>query len=99
MESKYKKELQSIYEMSLSDDTEAKDLAISLFWTSEYVKENEIKSELYLYVTKNERKGLCHLSIGDYINKDNPSKYINFSRILEDLIHDNVYFVKDVRIK
>ena len=41
MKDVYKEELQSIYEMSLSKDTEAKDLAISLFWTSEYVKDNE----------------------------------------------------------
>lgn len=94
MKRKYKRELQSIYEMSLSEDIESKDLAISLFWTSEYVKNNEIKPELHLYVTKSERKGLMN-TIGYYIHKDNISKHSNFSCILDDLIHDNVYFVKD----
>ena len=94
MKRKYKEELQSIYEMSLSNDTEAKDLAINLFWTSEYVKDNEIKPELHLYVTENERKGL-KLTIGYYTHKDNMAKYNNFSCILDDLIHDKAYFVKD----
>lgn len=94
MKHKYKEELQSIYEMSLSNDAEAKDLAISLFWTSEYVKDNEIKPELHLCVTENERRGL-KLDIGYYIHPDNTARYINFSCILDDLIHDNVYFVKD----
>ena len=94
MESKYKKELQSIYKMSLSNDPETKDLAINLFWTSEYVKDNEIKPESRLYVTTYERKGL-KLDIGYYIHKDNRSRYDNFSCILEGLIHDNAYFVKD----
>ena len=52
MKRKYKKELQSIYEMSLSNDLESKDLAISLFWTSNYVKDNNITPELQLYVLK-----------------------------------------------
>ena len=94
MKRKYKKELQSIYEMSLSDDTEAKDLAINLFWTSEYVKNNEIKPELCLYVTANGRKGLKE-TIDYYTGEINTNRYTNFSRILDDLIHDKVYFVKD----
>lgn len=94
MKRKYKKELQSIYEMSLSNDTEAKDLAISLFWTSEYVKDNEIKPELRLYVTKNKMKEL-KLNIGYYIDDNNIVKYNNFISILDDLIHDNAYFVKE----
>lgn len=93
MKSKYKKELQSIYEMSLSNDVESKDLAISLFWTSEYVKDNEIKPELHLYVTEYIRKGLAG-TIGYFINEDNKSRHKNFSAILDDLIHDNAYFVK-----
>lgn len=80
--------------MSLSDDTEAKDLAISLFWTSEYVKDNEIKPELCLYVTESGRKDLKK-NIGYYIHKDNIVRHNNFSSILYDLIHDNAYFVKD----
>ena len=94
MESKYKKELQSIYEMSLSKDTEAQDLAISLFWTSEYVKDNEIKPELRLCVPKSEISNI-RLTIGYYLNKDNISRYTNFRDILNDLIHDNAYFVKE----
>lgn len=90
----YKKELQSIYEMSLSDDIESKDLAISLFWTSKYVKNNRIKPELRLCVPESEIKSL-KLNIGYYIDKDNTDKYENFSCILYDLIHDNVYFVKE----
>jgi hypothetical protein len=93
MKRKYKEELRSIYEMSLSDDLESKDLAISLFWTSEYVKNNEIKPELRLYVTEG-IKGL-RLNIGYYIDKDNISRHKNFSCILDDLIHDKVYFVKE----
>lgn len=80
--------------MSLSDDTEAKDLAISLFWTSEYVKDNEIKSELHLCVTKNETKDLKR-NIGYYIHENNIARYDNFSNILDDLIHDHAYFVKE----
>jgi hypothetical protein len=94
MKCKYKKELQSIYEMSLSDDIEAKDLAISLFWTSEYVKDNKIKPELRLYVTENKRKGLME-TIDYYTGEINTSKYENFSRILDDLIRGNAYFVKE----
>lgn len=95
MESKYKKELQSIYEMSLSNDIEAKNLAISLFWTSEYVKNNKIKPELRLCVPRGEIKSLKLNNIGYYIDKDNIAKYKNFSWILYDLIHDNVYLVKE----
>ena len=94
MKDVYKEELQSIYEMSLSDDIESKDLAISLFWTSEYVKDNEIKPELRLYVPKSEISSI-RLTIGYYLNKDNISRYTNFRDILNDLIHDNAYFVKD----
>ena len=93
MKRKYKKELQSIYEISLSDDLESKDLAISLFWTSEYVQDNEIKPELHLCVTENEKKDLKR-NIGHYIHKDNIVRHNNFSSILYDLIHDKVYFVK-----
>lgn len=95
MKRKYKKELQLIYEMSLSDDIESKDLAISLFWTSEYVKDNNIIPELRLYVTENGRKGLKG-TIDYYTGGINTSRYNNFSRILDDLIRDKVYFVKDV---
>lgn len=94
MESKYKEELQSIYEMSLSKDTEAKDLAINLFWTSEYVKDNEIKPELCLCVPKS-KMSCIRLTIGFYLHKDNISRYTNFRDILNDLIHDDVCFVKD----
>ena len=93
MKDVYKKELQSIYEMSLSDDLESKDLAISLFWTSEYVKDNEIKPELRLYVTKDKRE--LKLNIGHYLDDNNIVKYDNFISILNDLIHDNAYFVKE----
>ena len=79
--------------MSLSEDVESKDLAISLFWTSEYVKDNEIKPELRLY-KPNESDSL-KLNIGYYIHKDNVSQYNNFRCILYDLIHDYAYFVKD----
>ena len=78
--------------MSLSNDAEAKDLAISLFWTSEYVQANKIKPELCLCVPK--REGIMG-TLGFYIGKNNTSKYGNFSHILDDLIHDNAYFVKD----
>ena len=81
--------------MSLSDDIEAKDLAISLFWTSEYVQANKIKPELSLYVTENGRKGLKG-TIDYYTGKINTARHDNFSRILDDLLHDKVYFVKDV---
>ena len=94
MKSVYKKELQSIYEMSLSDDIESKDLAINLFWTSKYVQDNEIKPELHLYVTEKKRKGL-KLNMGHYVNENNIIKYENFSSILNDLIHDRAYFFKD----
>ena len=94
MKDEYKKELQSIYEMSLSDDIESKDLAISLFWTSKYVKNNKIKPELRLCLSGGEIKNLM-LSIGDYIDKYNMDKYRNFSCILYDLIYDNVYLVKE----
>lgn len=94
MKRKYKKELQSIYEMSLSDDTEAKDLAINLFWTSEYVKDNEIKPELRLHVPKS-IMGSLRLTLGFYIKEDNISRHSNFSCILDDLIHDRAYFIKE----
>lgn len=94
MKRKYKKELQSIYEMSLSNDTEAKDLAINLFWTSEYVKDNEIKPESRLYVTENETSSL-KMTIGHYTHEQNISRYKNFSDILYDLIHDNACFIKE----
>ena len=94
MKRKYKKELQSIYEMSLSDDIEAKDLAINLFWTSEYVKDNNIIPKLRLYVTVKEIEG-PRATIGYYINEKNISRHKNFSCILDDLIHDNAYFFKD----
>lgn len=94
MESKYKKELQSIYELSLSKDKEAKDLAINLFWTSEYVKDNEIKPELRLCVPKDKIREV-RLNIGHYLDDNNIVKYNNFICILDDLIHDNTYFVKD----
>lgn len=87
MKRKYKKELQSIYEMSLSEDIESKDLAISLFWTSEYVKDNEIIP--YLQIS-----GFQH-TIEFYINKKNTSRYYNFSHILDDLIHDKIYFNRE----
>lgn len=93
MKRKYKKELQSIYEMSLSNDIESKDLAISLFWTSEYVKDNKIKPELRLCVPGDEIESL-KLNIGYYIDKNNTAKYNNFKCILYDLIHDYAYFVK-----
>lgn len=94
MESKYKKELQSIYEMGLSNDIETKDLAINLFWTSEYVKNNEVKPESRLYITKDKMKEL-RLNIGHYLDDNNIVKYNNFISILDDLIHDNAYFVKE----
>lgn len=81
--------------MSLSDDTEAKDLAISLFWTSDYVKDNEIKPELRLTVFNGRLNSITVKSIGFYVDKDNEGRYYNFCRILEDLIHDNAYFIKD----
>lgn len=92
MESKYKKELQAIYEMSLSDDTESKDLAISLFWTSNYVQDNNITPKLHLSVPK--RDGIIG-TLGFYIGKKNTSRHNNFSSILYDLIHDNAYFIKE----
>jgi hypothetical protein len=92
MKRKYKKELRSIYEMSLSDDLESKDLAISLFWTSEYVKDNSITSKLHLFVPK--REDILG-TLGFYIGKKNTSRHKNFSCILDDLIHDKVYFVKE----
>jgi hypothetical protein len=92
MKRKYKKELQSIYEMSLSKDKEAKDLAISLFWTSNYVQDNNITPKLHLSVPK--REGILG-TLGFYIGKKNTSRHNNFSYILDDLIHDKVYFVKE----
>lgn len=81
--------------MSLSNDTEAKDLAISLFWTSDYVKDNEITLNLHLTVFNGRLNRITAKSIGFYVDKDNENRYHNFCRILDDLIHDNAYFVKD----
>jgi hypothetical protein len=92
MKRKYKEELQSIYEMSLSKDKESKDLAISLFWTSNYVQDNNITPKLHLSVPK--RDGIIG-TLEFYIGKKNPSRHTNFSYILNDLIHDNAYFVKE----
>ena len=58
----------SIYEMSLSNDSESKDLAISLFWTSNYVKDNNITPELQLYVTEKGLEG-PRSTIGYYLNE------------------------------
>ena len=91
MKDVYKEELQSIYEMSLSDDTESKDLAISLFWTSEYVKDNEIKPTTRIVKEKDRE---LKLNIGHYLDNNNIVKYDNFISILDDLIHDNAYFFK-----
>ena len=94
MKDEYKKELQSIYEMSLSDDLESKDLAISLFWTSEYVKDNNITPELRLYITDKRAEGL-KATIDYYTNENNTSRHKNFSLILDDLIHDKAHFIND----
>jgi hypothetical protein len=74
MKRKYKKELQSIYEMSLSNDLESKDLAISLFWTSNYVQDNNITPKLHLAVPK--REGILG-TLGFYIGKKNTSRHHN----------------------
>jgi hypothetical protein len=60
----------------------------------EYVKDNNIIPELRLYVIENGRKGLMG-TIDDYTGEINTSRHNNFSRILDDLIHDKAYFVKD----
>jgi hypothetical protein len=95
MDSKYKEELQPIYEMSLSPDIEAKTLAMSLFWTSEYVKNNNITPKLQLAVTE---KGIEDLrfNIDYYIGESNSARYPNFSCILEDLISGKAYFIKRI---
>ena len=80
--------------MSLSNDEESKDLAISLFWTSEYVKDNNIIPELRMYVTNKKGEG-PRSSIGYYLNEKNVSRHANFSSILDDLIHDQAYFFKE----
>lgn len=98
MDSKYKEELQPIYEMSLSDDTEAKDLAISLFWTSEYVKNNNITPESQLVVTEI-REEVLRYNLGRYIRESNSSRYANFSCILEDLISGKIHFIKRIESK
>ena len=54
--------------MSLSNDAESKDLAISLFWTSEYVKDNNIIPELRLYITDKKMEG-PRSTIGYYLNE------------------------------
>ena len=92
MKDVYKEELQSIYEMSLSDDIESKDLAISLFWTSNYVKESNIKPTMRLVRKKDHD---LRLNIGHYLDDNNIVKYNNFISILNDLIHDAVYFIED----
>ena len=84
--------LQSIYEISLSDDIESKDLAISLFWTSNYVKESNIKPTMRLGRKKDQD---LRLNIGHYLDDNNIVKYNNFISILDDLIHDNAYFIED----
>lgn len=91
MKDVYKEELQSIYEMAQSNDLESKDLAINLFWTSNYVKESNIQPTMrILYKKDNELR----LNIGHYLDDNNIVKYNNFISILDDLIHDAVYFVK-----
>ena len=92
MKDEYKKELQAIYEMSLSDDLESKDLAINLFWTSKYVQESNIKPTMRII---QEKDHITKLNIGYYLDDDNIVKYNNFISILNDLIHDKAYFVKD----
>ena len=92
MKDVYKEELQSIYEMAQSDDLESKDLAINLFWTSNYVKESNIKPTMRLVCKKDNK---LKLNIGHYLDDNNIVKYNNFISILDDLIHDAVYFVKD----
>ena len=92
MKDVYKEELQSIYEMSLSDDIESKDLAISLFWTSNYVKESNIKPTMRLLHKKDNE---LRLNIGHYLDDNNIVKYNNFISILDDLIHDNAHFIKE----
>lgn len=92
MKDEYKKELQAIYEMSLSDDLESKDLAINLFWTSKYVQESNIKPTMRII---QEKDHITKLNIGHYLDDNNIVKYNNFISILGDLIHDKAYFVKD----
>lgn len=77
--------------MAQSNDLESKDLAINLFWTSNYVKESNIQPTMrILYKKDNELR----LNIGHYLDNNNIVKYNNFISILDDLIHDAVYFVK-----
>ena len=94
MKDVYKEELQSIYEMSLSDDTEAKDLAINLFWTSEYVKESNLQPTMRIMCKKYRN---LKLNIGYYLDNNNIAKYNNFTSILYNLIHDAIYFVEDYK--
>jgi len=92
MKRKYKEELQSIYEMSLSDDLESKDLAISLFWTSKYVQESNLKPTMRIVKEEDHE---VKLNIGCYLDDNNIVKYNNFISILDDLIHDKVYFINE----
>ena len=95
MDSKYKEELQPIYEMSLSPDVESRALAMSLFWTSEYVKNNNITPKSQLAVPEI-REEVLRFNIDYYIRESNSSRYANFSCILEDLISGKAYFIKRI---
>lgn len=81
--------------MSLSPDIESKTLAMSLFWTSEYVKNNNITLKSQLAVTE---KGIEDLrfNINRYLRESNSSRYINLSYILKDLISGRAYFIKRI---
>lgn len=81
--------------MSLSPDIESKTLAMSLFWTSEYVKDNNITPTLQLAVTENGLEDL-RFNIGYYTRESSSSRYANFSCILEDLISGKAYFIKRI---
>ena len=81
MKRKYKEELQSIYEMAQSDDLESKDLAINLFWTSNYVKESNIKPTMRLLHKKDNE---LRLNIGHYLDDNNIVKYNNFSEVVDN---------------
>lgn len=78
--------------MAQSNDLESIDLAISLFWTSKYVKESNIKPTTRLVMEKDHK---IKLNIGHYLDDNNIVKYNNFISILDDLIQDKVYFVKE----
>lgn len=81
--------------MSLSPDIESKTLAMSLFWTSEYVKNNNITPKSQLAVTEI-REEVLRFNIDHYIRESNSSRYANFSCILEDLISGKAYFIKRI---